>query len=314
MSSLVLIDAGGTIASVPDASGVLVGGAGSTQAHRGASDVRHAYAGLSEDMCFVDAMRINALIADARNPGARGVVVTHGTDTMEEVAFLASLFHAGEMPVLFTGAQRAPSLPGHDGAVNRRDAVAVAGTEDARGIGVAIVFAGRVLAARHATKRDSSAPDAFGPESAVMARVDEQGMRWHSRPRRPRPLPVCDPDPAVHIVSLGLASGPQLIDACAASGARGLVLEGFGRGNVPMRLVPAVERAVDAGLLVGLASHCGEGGVSPAYESGARLADLGVIGGADLNARKLRLLLAVALSGARNVSGAAQTARGWLAG
>ncbi|VWX48952.1 asparaginase [Novosphingobium sp. 9U] len=316
VSDLVLIDAGGTIASMPDAAGVLVGRSGSAGHAGNLSDTvveRQAYAGLSEDMTLADAMRVVAMIAEASASGARGVVVTHGTDTMEEVAFLADLLHAGEMPVVFTGAQRAPSLPGYDGAANLRDAIAVASSEAALGSGVAVVFAGRVLAARAATKRDSSAPDAFGPESAVIARVDEQGVRWCSHPRRRAAVALAQPDPAVHIVSLGLESGPELIDALVATRARGLVLEGFGRGNVPMRLLPAVERAQAAGVVIGLASHCTEGGVAPTYESGARLAAMGVIGGADLSARKLRLLLAVALGGTADAAQAAQLARAWLA-
>jgi L-asparaginase len=310
-----LIDAGGTIASVPDGTGVLVGRNGSAGLASTLPDVviaQQAYAGLSEDMHFADAMRIVAMIAEAAARESPGVVVTHGTDTMEEVAFLADLFHAGEMPVLFTGAQRAPSSPGYDGAANVRDAIAVVRSEGAPVIGAAIVFAGRVLAARGATKRDSSAPDAFGPESAVLARVNEQGVHWRSHPHRPAPLPFVVPDPHVHIVSLGLESGPELINALVDMGARGLVLQGFGRGNVPMRLIPTIERAMSAGLVIGLASHCMEGGVSPTYESGARLAELGVIGGTDLSARKLRLLLAVALGGGRNANESAKLARDWL--
>lgn len=315
MSSLVLIDAGGTIASVPDEHGVLIG-------HAGGADVgallpkgvvrQQVYAGLSEDMCFADAMRIFDAIARAAADEASAVVVTHGTDTLEDVAFLADLYHSGAMPVLFTGAQRAPSLPGYDGAANLRDALMVASDAAAPGLGVAIVFAGRILAARGATKQDSSAPDAFGPSSAVLGRVDEQGVRWSAQPRRRTALMPVTPDPAVHIVSLGLESGPELIEALIRCGARGLVLEGFGRGNVPMRLIPAIERAQAAGLLIGLATHCPEGGVAPTYVSGAKLADLGVIGAADLSARKLRLLLAVALGEARGAADAALIARAWL--
>ena len=316
MSDLVLIDAGGTIASVPDKHGVLVGHAGGVDA--GAmlptGVIRQqVYAGLSEDMRFADAMRIVEAIAQAAANQATGIVVTHGTDTMEDVAFLADLYHDGDMPVLFTGAQRAPALPGYDGAANLRDAFMVASDASARGIGASIVFAGRILAARGATKQDSSAPDAFGPETAVLGRVDERGVRWSAQPRRRAALAPVTPEPAVHIVSLAFESGPELIDALVHCGARGLVLEGFGRGNVPMRLLPAVERAQGAGLLIGLATHCPGGGVAPTYESGARLAELGVIGAEDLNARKLRLLLTVALGSGRDAADAAQIARAWLA-
>jgi L-asparaginase len=310
-----LIDAGGTIASVADENGVLIGHAGGVNvgAMLPTGVVRQqVYAGLSEDMCFADAMRIVGAISEAARNAASAVVVTHGTDTMEDVAFLADLYHDGEMPVLFTGAQRAPSLPGYDGAANLRDALMVASDADAPGVGVAIVFAGRILAARGATKQDSSAPDAFGPYSAVVGRVDERGVRWSAQPRRRAALMPVTPDPAVHIVSLGLESGPDLVDALVHCGARGLVLEGFGRGNIPMRLIPAIERAQGAGLLIGLATHCPEGGVAPTYESGAKLADLGVIGAADLSARKLRLLLAAALGEGRDAAGAGKIARAWL--
>jgi len=316
MPSIVLIDAGGTIASKPDEQGVLVGHAGGVDVGTMLpTDVirHHIYAGLSEDMRFADAMRIVKAISQAAASQVAGVVITHGTDTMEDVAFLADLYHGGDMPVLFTGAQRAPALPGYDGAANLRDALTVARDAGAHGAGVAIVFAGRILAARAATKQDSSAPDAFGPDSAVLGRVDERAVRWSARPLRRTALAAVMPEPAVHIVSLGLESGPEFIDALVRCGARGLVLEGFGRGNIPMRLISAVERAQTAGLLIGLATHCPLGGVAPTYESGARLADLGVIGAEDLNARKLRLLLAAALGGGSDTEQAAQVARSWLA-
>lgn len=320
MSSLILIDAGGTIASLPDAQGVLVGREGSaglrdvlTPGMRDGVVERQAFAGLSEDMGFDDAMRIVALIAEAEAEGAAGVVVAHGTDTMEDVAFLADLFHGGAMPVLFTGAQRAAALPGCDGPANLRDAVAVARDPAARGIGTAIVFGGRILPARSARKLDSSGPEAFGPHGTAIGRVDDHGVRLSATPRRAPAFALEAPEPAVEIAGLGLGSSPALVDALAAAGVRGLVVEGFGRGNVPAQFIPAIERARDAGVLVGIATHCIEGGTAPAYQSGARLAAIGAIGAEDLSARKLRLLLAVALAGGRGAGEAEARARDWLA-
>lgn len=319
MSSLVLIDAGGTIASLPDAQGVLIGREGSAglrevlaPALREGVVERQAYAGLSEDMDLGDAMRIAALVADAAAEGANGVVVAHGTDTMEDVAFLVDLFHGGDMPVLFTGAQRAASLPGCDGPANLHDAVAVARDPTARGIGTAVVFGGRILPARSARKLDSSGPEAFGPHAAAIGRVDDRGVRLSATPRRAPAFSLAKPDARVEIAALGLGSGPALIDALVASGVRGLVVEGFGRGNVPMQLVPAIARARDAGVTIGIATSCIEGGVAPAYASGAKLAALGAIGAADLSARKLRLLLAVALAEGRSASEAEARAHEWL--
>lgn len=320
MSSLVLIDAGGTIASLPDAAGVLVGrshAAGLLGAVAPAlrADVveRHAYAGLSEDMAFDDALHIVDLVRAAEAEGAAGVVVAHGTDTMEDVAFLVDLLHGGVMPVLFTGAQRAASAPGSDGPANLNDAIAVARDPRARGIGTAIVFGGRILPARSARKLDSSAPEAFGPHAAAIGRVDDHGVRFTAMPHRAPAFAYVRPEPAVEIVALGMGSGPALIDALVAYGMRGLVIEGFGRGNVPAAILPAIARASAAGILIAIATSCIGGGTAPTYQSGAQLAELGTIAAEDLSARKLRLLLAVALAGHDRAT-AAQRARAWLAG
>lgn len=317
---LVLIDAGGTIASLPDAGGVLVGRSGAARlrevlapAAREGVRERQAYAGLSEDMGFADAMRIVDQVAEAVGEGAAGIVVAHGTDTMEDVAFLVDLFHTGSAPVLFTGAQRAASAPGCDGPANLHDAVAVARDPAARDIGTAIVFGGRILPARSARKLDSSGPEAFGPHGSAIGRVDDHGVRLTATPRRAPVFPCVEPEPRVEIVALGLGSGPALIDALVAQGVRGLVVEGFGRGNVPEVVVPAIERARDAGVLVGIATGCIGGGTGPTYQSGARLAALGAIGAEDLSARKLRLLFAVALGEGRDVAAAEAMARDWLA-
>lgn len=320
MSSLVLIDAGGTIASLPDEDGVLVG-RGSAAGLRSilAPDMREgvteqaAYAGLSEDMGFDDAMGIVRAIDTATRAGANGIVVTHGTDTMEDVAFLVDLFHGGPTPILFTGAQRAASLPGCDGPANLRDAVMVARDEKAQGIGTAIVFGGRILPARSALKLDSSGPEAFGPHGAAIGRVDDHGVRLTAKPHRAPHFAPTTPQPAVEIAALGMGSSAAMVDALVGSGLRGLVIEGFGRGNVPAQLVAAIERASEAGVLIGIATSCIGGGTAPAYQSGARLAALGIIGAEDLSARKLRLLFAVALGDDRPAEEAGQLVRDWLA-
>lgn len=320
MSSLVLIDAGGTIASVPDAAGVLVGRTGSARlrallapALREGVVERQIYAGLSEDMTIADAMGIVRAIDESVREGADGVIVGHGTDTMEDVAFLADLFHGAPAPVLFTGAQRASSAPGSDGPANLHDAVSVARDPAARGIGSAIIFGGRILPARSARKFDSSGPEAFGPHADAIGRVDDHGVRLSATPRRPAAFALIDPEPKVEIATLGLGSSPASIDALVASGVRGLVIEGFGRGNVPAQLIPAIERAHAAGVLIGIATWCIGGGTAPAYESGARLAAIGAVPAQDLSARKLRLLFAVVLGGCGDVREAERQARAWLA-
>jgi L-asparaginase len=317
---VLLIDAGGTIASVPDNRGVLVGRAGSAGLAAALPPLPHtvverqAYAGLSEDMGFADALRIIDLAAAAEGDTAlTGTVVAHGTDTMEDVAFLTDLFHGGAKPVVFTGAQRAPGAPGADGMANLLDALTVATAPAARGVGSVIVFGGRILPAAHALKLDSSAPEAFGPLSAEIGRVDDQGMRLQSLPRRRPAFARVEPDGTVEVVALALGSTGRQIDLLVEAGARGIVVQGFGRGNVPAAVLPALERAKVAGVLLGIATHSIAGGTAPSYASGAALADLGAIPAGPLSARKLRLLLAVALGDGRDAMEAERLARAWLA-
>jgi L-asparaginase len=320
MSSVLLIDAGGTIASVRDDRGVLVARQGAAglravlpPAMREGVEEEHGFSGLSEDMGFDDAMAIVRLIHQGIARGVEGVVVTHGTDTMEDVCFLADLFHGSDVPVIFTGAQRAASAPGCDGPANLHDAVAVARDPRARGIGAVIVFGGRILPARSARKMDSSGPEAFGPHGNTIGRVDDHGVRFTATPRRAPAFALIDPERAVEIAALGLASSPALIDGLVASGVRGMVVEGFGRGNVPSRLVPAMAAARNAGVLIGIATSCIGGGTAPSYSSGALLADAGAVGAGDLSARKLRLLFAVALAETTDVAAAETRVSNWLA-
>lgn len=319
MSSLILIDAGGTISSVPDDEGALVGLQGRARLAEGLATLdrtkiaeRSVYAGLSEDMTLGDAMRLVRACDDAIRAGATAIIVAHGTDTMEDVAFLADLFHDGPEPILFTGAQRAASTPGADGPANLRDAIIVAESPDARGVGSAIVFGGRIFPACSARKIDSSGPEAFGPAAATIGRVDGHGARIFARPLRRPALPLCTLAEDVHIIALGVGSDAVIFDALVESGARGAVIEGFGCGNVPMRLLPTIARARAGGMLVGLASHCIGGGTAAAYQSGSHLASLGVVSGGDLSARKLRLLLAAALGDNRDGVEATRMCRAWL--
>jgi L-asparaginase len=116
----------------------------------------------------------------------RGVVVTHGTDTLEETAFLCDLMHAGEAPIVFTGAIRPASAPGADGPANLIDAVAVAGAAAAAGLGCLVVFGGEIHAARGARKVDSAGPSAFGsPGGGPIGRVVEGRIALRARPVRP---------------------------------------------------------------------------------------------------------------------------------
>jgi L-asparaginase len=176
--------------------------------------------------------------------GGRGVVVTHGTDTLEEVALLTDLLYAGEAPIVFTGAMRHASALGADGPANLFDAVVVAGADGAEGLGVLIVFAGAVHAARAVRKADSTAPAAFdSPRLGPIGRVQE-GRAWMARRlERFPPLPVASLDATVHIVPAALGADASLVDAALEAGADGLVGVVLGAGHTPPLFLAALKRA-----------------------------------------------------------------------
>lgn len=176
----------------------------------------------------------------------RGVVVTHGTDTLEEVAFLCDLLYAGEAPVVFTGAMRPASAPGADGPANLLDAAAVAGRPEAGGLGVLVVIGGEIHAARAVRKADSTSLSAFAsPHWGALGRVEEGRMRIEGSVARREPIPVASLDANVPIVPAALGADGFLIDAAAGGGADGLVVVALGAGHVPPPFLAATRRAAE---------------------------------------------------------------------
>ncbi len=173
-----------------------------------------------------------------------GVVITTGTDTLEEVALLAAMIHDSDAPIVLTGANRPASRPGADGPANLLDAVAVAGAERAAGLGTLVVFGGEIHAATSARKIDSTGPAAFGSTVAgPLGRVVEGHVWLHARPAGL--IGPLDPETIAHRVEILTASlgddGAQL--ASAAQRADGLVVVAFGAGHLPPGMLRELRRA-----------------------------------------------------------------------
>jgi L-asparaginase len=238
-----------------------------------------------------------------REYAARGlpVVVTHGTDTMEETVYLADLLLPLDAPaVVFTGAQRGASEPDADGPRNLRDAVAAAAAPDAAGRGAMISFAGELHAAREVRKVHTSGVRAFGsPGYGAIGLVDGRRVVFHRRPERRPPLPdPQEPLPRVDLVRLYAGADAVLVRAAAAAGARAIVLECTGRGNANDQVVPGVREAVAGGVTVVVCSRCHEGRVEPVYGRGGGrdLQEAGALFAGDLAGPKARVLLQLALA------------------
>ncbi|SDO21198.1 asparaginase [Aureimonas jatrophae] len=259
-----------------------------------------------DDFCRVGSFAIDLPLAfalarriaeHADDPTCDGIVVTHGTDTMEESAFLADLLVPGSKPVVFTGAQRSADAPDTDGPRNIAEAVRLAASGDAAGLGSVILFENDVHAARDVTKTHTARTDTFrSGEHGKLGEVDGHVVRIHRRPllrRTYRPERI---EAEVEIVRLAMGASDRLFRH-AATYARAIVLEAFGRGNAPPAVSAAVSEIVAAGTPVIVCSRCPEGRVKPVYGNGGGkdLERAGAIFAGDLTGAKARILAAVVL-------------------
>jgi L-asparaginase len=232
-------------------------------------------------------------------PEVAGAVVTHGTDTIEETAFFLDLVLKTTKPVVLTGSMRNSSELSWDGPANLMAAARVALDGRSEGQGVFVVAAQEAHRAREVRKSDTQAMDTFAsPRSGAAALIDGDEVLWLSEhPAGPR-YAVEGLDSRVWVIPAVTGDYSLFVDHAVSEGARGLVLEGTGRGNVPPAMVGAVERARGAGVAVVIATRCWEGQVLPVYAypgSGGDLRRLGVVFSQRLPAHKARLLLMVLL-------------------
>jgi len=244
-------------------------------------------------------------------PEVTGVVVTHGTDTMEETCYLADLLLDSDKPAVFTGAQRAHDDPQSDGPLNLLNALRVAASPSARGMGAMICFNGTIHAARDVTKAHASAVETFQSyEYGALGEVDGVHVVIHRRPVLRRSFRIDRLEQRVELFRLVLGIDLCGLEAAIERGVAGLVIEGFGRGNGPSRLAGLVRLATRKDIPVLITSRCPAGRVQPIYGGGGGgrdLADAGGIFAGDLKGPKARLLLMVLLSSAENRTGLAET-------
>ncbi len=257
----------------------------------------------SFDFDLVFAVRIADRINEVlRRDDVTGVVVTQGTDTMEESSYVADLLLRSEKPVAFTGAQRTHDDPFPDGPGNILDAVRLVTAAEARGLGAVICFNGQVHAARDVTKVHTSAVETFQSyDHGAVATIDAGTVVVRRRLMPRETLTVDQLETRVALLRLHMGFDCGILDACVDRGRRGIVLEAFGRGNGPKALVAAARRAIESGVTIVASSRCPVGRVLPIYGSGGGrdLEDAGVIFAGDLKGPKALVALALALSDAR---------------
>ena len=240
------------------------------------------------------------------DPNIDGIVITHGTDNLEETAFLLDLTLKTKKPVVMTGSMRNASELGYDGPSNLASAILSALHEASCGRGVLVVLNDEINAAREVTKTHTMSLDTFKSlEFGPLGIVDSNHVIYYRHETFAR-IHI-DTDTIVADVALiKVASGmdSRLIDFSVASAAAGIVIEGMGRGNVPPGLMPGIKHAIRLGVPVVLVSRNPLGRIMPSYGyqgGGLSLKEAGVIMASNLNGQKARIALMLALSQTRKL-------------
>ncbi len=260
---------------------------------------------------FEDVLEIGRVVQEALDDSSiDGLVVVQGTDTIEETSFAWDLVLRSPKPVVVTGAMRAPHDVGFDGPANLRDAVAAAVSPEIRDAGVVVALAGTLEPADDATKLHTTAFTAFGsPNGGTLGRiVDGRIVSERARGPRRRLDSVPTVGARVHLLMVGVGSDGSLLDAAVAAGADGIVVAATGAGNTSPAWLAAAERAMEAGVVVALASRCPAGPVSTAYAfpgGGATWVRAGAIQVGTLCAIKARVALALGLGAGTSREGMA---------
>ncbi len=242
------------------------------------------------------AQRVNTLLA---GDDIDGVVITHGTDTLEETAYLLHLSVKSAKPVVMTAAMRPASALSADGPLNLLNAVTLAASGAAAGQGVLVAFNNRIHCARDVVKISTYAVDAFqSPEIGALGWVQDGRVEFQRRALRPHtvatPFSAVEAWPHVEVVTSYAGVSRIAVDALVAAGVRGIVVAGTGNGSIHATLQQALAEAAAKGVAVVRASRVGSGHV---MHNGAANDDvLGFVSAGALSPYKARVLLALALA------------------
>ncbi|WP_174734037.1 asparaginase [Mesobacillus harenae] len=228
-----------------------------------------------------------------------GVVITHGTDTLEETAYFLELTVKSEVPIVVTGAMRSSNEIGSDGLYNFISSVRVASSLEAIGKGVLVVLNDEIHTADNVTKTHTSDVSTFqSPQYGPIGIVTKRGVIFHHLPAKKEKYTISSADKKVVLIKAHAGMDSTLLYAIKEIGVEGVVIEALGQGNLPPSAVPGVISLIAQNIPVVLVSRCFNGIAQDiySYEGGGRqLKDHGVIFSNGLNGQKARIKLLIAL-------------------
>ncbi|HDP2597748.1 TPA: asparaginase [Staphylococcus aureus] len=308
MKHLLVIHTGGTISMSQDQSNkVVTNDINPISTHQ---DVINQYAQIDElnpfnvpspHMTIQHVKQLKDIILEAvTNKYYDGFVITHGTDTLEETAFLLDLILGIEQPVVITGAMRSSNEIGSDGLYNYISAIRVASDEKARHKGVMVVFNDEIHTARNVTKTHTSNTNTFqSPNHGPLGVLTKDRVQFHHMPYRQQALENVNDKLNVPLVKAYMGMPGDIFSFYSREGIDGMVIEALGQGNIPPSALEGIQQLVSLNIPIVLVSRSFNGIVSPTYAydgGGYQLAQQGFIFSNGLNGPKARLKLLVALS------------------
>lgn len=310
MKKVVLLTTGGTIASKPNKeSGKLASGAMTGEELAAMCQlpndieviVESVFQKASIHITFEDLVVLKSKIENYyKDDGVCGVVVTHGTDTMEETAYFLDLTIKDSRPVVVTGSQRSPDELGSDVYINLRHAIYSACSRDLHDVGTVVVFNERIFAARYVKKEHASNIQGFNAFGfGYLGIIDNDQVHIFQKPIKRETFDIIGSIPQVDIIKCYIGADGKFIKAAREAGAKGIILEGVGRGQVAPKMMEEIEAAIKAGIKLVITTSAEEGSVYTTYDYEGSAYDLykkGVILGSDNDSKKARIKLAVAIA------------------
>jgi len=316
LKRIALLSTGGTIASVPGNDGRAVAGALAGEELLACTGLEGRIDALVESVFqkasnaigpqewFILAAKCGQLM----DSGAiDGIVITHGTDTLEDTAYyLHCVLDTARVPVVVTGSQRVPHAMGSDAYANLRQAMELAASNEARGLGVLVAFNQSVFSAGFVRKVSSFQLHGFdAPGWGPAGLLDESGFQLLQRPRHQVLLPNPAQLPRVDILPVYGGADAAMARAVLQSGPTAVAVDALGRGQVPPAWVPVLQEAMARGVVIAVCSSTLHGAVHESYEYPGALHELvqaGALAVSHLSARKTRIRLGLALAAGNQFS------------